>query len=169
MLSEKINDALNKQINEEFFSSYLYLAMSSYFERNNFSGFANWMYVQYQEEISHAMKILNYVNERGGTVLLESIAKPKHEWPSIVDVFEEVLLHEQKITGLINKIVDWSISEKDYATNNLLQWFVSEQVEEEASASKILNEIKLIKDSNHALFLFDKELAKRTFVDETKL
>ena len=166
-MNEKMMKALNEQINAELYSAYLYLAMSAYFEEQNLLGFANWMYVQYQEETTHGIKLYRYILERGGTVTLNAIAQPPAVWKKPQDVFENVLQHEQQVTGLINHLVDLAISEKDHATNNMLQWFVAEQVEEEANAMTILGQIKMISGSREGLYLLDKELGQRVFVDAT--
>jgi ferritin len=163
MLNDKMQEALNSQINAEIYSSYLYLSMSAYFESINLSGFASWMRAQAQEEMVHAMKFYDYVNERGGRVILGPIEAPPSEWESAVAVFDATYKHEQKVTGLINDLVDLAIEEKDHATNNLLQWFVSEQVEEEASASGVLNKAKLTGDAPGGLFMLDQELGARVF------
>ena len=169
MLSKKSEKALNKQINAEYWSAYFYLSMAAYFENRNLSGFANWMKVQYHEEISHVMKFFDYVNDRGGRVLLQPIAKVKTEWKDEIEIFEETLAHEQKVTGLINNLVNISEEEKDHATTNMLQWFVSEQVEEEANVDKILQQVKMMDGNKHGLLMLDRELKQRLFVDETKL
>ncbi|MCL1979652.1 MAG: ferritin [Proteobacteria bacterium] len=163
MLKKKMLKSLNEQINAEMYSSYLYLAMEAYFQSISLKGFAAWMRVQVQEELMHAMKFYGFVNERGGKVALEAIAKPETSWASPLAVFEMVLKHEEHVTGLINDLVDLAISEKDHATNNFLQWFVSEQVEEEASASEIVEKLKLIKGDSSGLFMIDAELGKRVF------
>jgi ferritin len=163
MLNKKMQEAINSQINAEIYSSYLYLSMSAYFESINLSGFASWMRAQAQEEMVHAMKFYDYVNERGGRVILGPIEAPPSEWESAVAVFDATYKHEQKVTGLINDLVDLAIEEKDHATNNLLQWFVSEQVEEEASASGVLNKAKLTGDAPGGLFMLDQELGARVF------
>lgn len=163
MITEKVQNALNKQINAELYSSYLYLSMSSFFESGNLKGFANWMRIQAQEELVHAMKFYDHVMERGGKVILTSIEGPPTQWESAFSIFEHVFRHEQKVTGLINGLVDLAISEKDHATNNFLQWFVNEQVEEEASADEIVKELKLIGDSPDAMFFLDRELGRRVF------
>lgn len=168
MLNKRIEEELNKQINAEFLSAYLYLSMSAYFEDKNLPGFANWMKVQYQEESTHAMKIFDYVNERGGKVLLKPIEGVKTEWQDTVEVFEETLKHEQYVTGLINNLVNIAIEEKDHATNNMLQWFVSEQVEEEAAADEILQQLKMLQGKKEGVFMLDRELKQRTFIDETQ-
>lgn len=167
MLNKKIEKALNEQINAEMYSAYLYLSMSAYFESENLSGMANWMYVQYQEEMSHAMKLYRYVNDRGGKVTFKEIKAPQTSWKDSVDVFTNVLEHERHVTSLINSLVDLAIEEKDHATNNILQWFVAEQVEEEANAEDILEKTKRVIDSKNGLYLIDKELSSRTFVDGT--
>jgi len=168
MLSKRMEEELNKQINAEIWSAYLYLSMSAWFEDKNLAGFANWMKVQYQEETTHAMKIFDYVNERGGRVLLQPIAAVDTKWEDETDVFETTLKHEQKVTSLINNLVNIAIEEKDHATNNMLQWFVEEQVEEEASADEILQQLKMLKGNPHGILMLDRELKQRTFVDEIK-
>ena len=164
MIDEKMQEALNKQLNAELYSSYLYLSMSAYFQSVNLSGFANWMRVQAQEELAHALKFYDYVNERGGRVVLPAVDEPPSEWDSPLAVFEHVYEHEQKVTGLINKLVDLAVKARDHATNNFLQWFVSEQVEEEASADEVLQKLKLVGDDASGLFMIDQELAQRVFV-----
>ena len=163
MLNKRMEQAINSQINAEIYSSYLYLSMSAYFESISLSGFANWMRMQAQEEMVHAIKFYEYVNERGGRVILGPIEAPPSEWESPVAVFDATYQHEQKVTGLINDLVDLAIEENDHATNNLLQWFVSEQVEEEASASAVLNKAKLTGDAPGGLFMLDRELGARVF------
>ncbi len=163
MLNKKIEEAINKQINAELWSGYLYLSMAAYFEDENLPGFANWMKIQYEEEVSHAMKFFDYVNERGGRVILQPIDKVDTEWDNPVHAFEDTLDHERKVTGLINNLVDLSREENDHATFNMLQWFVEEQVEEEASAEDILNKLKMIDGKGHGLLMMDKELGARTF------
>ncbi len=163
MINYRIEKALNEQVNAELYSSYLYLSMSSYFESISFKGFANWMRAQAQEELSHAMKFYDYIIERGGKVSLEKIDAPQKEWASPLKIFEDTYKHEQKVTALINALVDLAISEKDHATNNMLQWFVAEQVEEEANASEILDQLKMIGDEKRSLFMIDRELGQRVF------
>jgi ferritin len=163
MLSKKMEKALNEQINAEFYSSYLYLAMSAYFESAGLPGCARWMQAQAQEEWFHGMKLYGFVNQRGGRVTLQAIATPPASWNSTLAVFQNVLVHEQKVTGLINELVDLALKEKDHATNNFLQWFVSEQVEEEAGVSAILGKLKLIGIETSALFTLDSELGQRVF------
>jgi len=163
MISKKIEKALNAQVNAELYSAYLYLSMESYFQSLNLSGFANWMRVQTQEEVSHAMKIYDFVNERGGRALLKGIEGPRTEWKSPLAAFEAAYAHEQKVTGLINDLVDLAIKEKDHATNNFLQWFVNEQVEEEASADAIVQQLKMMEKAPGGMFMLDRELGRRVF------
>lgn len=163
MLKEKMEKALNGQITEEYFSSYLYLSMASYFESINLQGFANWMRVQAQEEMIHAMKIFDFVIERGGRVVLEALNKPEKEWASPLAAFEAAYNHECHISECINNIVTLSLKENDHATNNTLQWFVAEQVEEEASADAVVQRLKLVGGDGAGLFMIDQELAKRVF------
>ena len=161
MLKDKIQKALNAQMNLELSSSYLYLAMAAYFESENLNGFAHWMKIQSGEEYAHAMKIYGYINQRNGRVNLSKIEAPKSEWKDAVEVFAETLKHEQKVTKAIDDIVDLTITEKDHATNTYLQWFVTEQVEEEATAMNILDKIKMVGDNKNGLFLLDRELGMR--------
>ena len=163
MIGKKMQDALNAQINAELYSAYLYLAMDAYFLSENLPGFANWMRVQTQEEISHAMKIYDFINSRGGRAKLDAIDKPQVEWKSPLAVFEATYKHEQKVTSLINKLVDLAIKEKDHAANSFLQWFVTEQVEEEENASDLVGKMKMLKGSSEAVYMLDKELAQRVF------
>lgn len=165
MLSKKVEDALNNQINAEFYSAYLYLAMSAYFKNMNLNGFAHWMMIQYQEESAHAIKIFNFVLERGGKVKLGKIDGITDKWKNVIEVFEATLAHEKVVTGLINDLVEVAMKEKDNATLNMLQWFVNEQVEEEANVDEILQQLKLIKAEGHGLLLIDRELKTRVFVD----
>ena len=163
MIKEKIQEAINEQINKELYSSYLYMSMSAYFESINLSGFAKWMYVQVQEELTHAVKFYNYVNEKGGRVILQPIEGPSTEWDSPLAAFENTYEHEQMVTERINKLVDLVIAESDHATNIFLQWFVTEQVEEESSADQVIKQLKLAGDSPGALFMIDRELGQRVF------
>ena len=167
MISKKIEKALNKQINAELYSAYLYLSMVAYFESVNLPGFANWMKVQTQEELMHAMKIYDFVNERGGRVVLKAIEAPPTEWDSPLDAFEATYKHEQKVTGLINNLVNLAIEEKDHATNSFLQWFVNEQVEEESSVDKVSQKLKMVEKSPGELFMIDSELGQRVFTPPT--
>jgi len=167
MLNKKIEKELNNQINAEYWSAYFYLSMAAYLENKNLPGFANWMKIQYQEEISHMMKFFDYINERGGRVLLKPIAAVKLEWENEIEVFEDTLKHEQKVTELINNLVNISFEEKDHATYNMLQWYISEQVEEEANVDRILQQLKMMEGNKHGLLMLDRELQQRTFVDQT--
>jgi len=161
MLSKAIQDAINEQINKELFSSYLYLAMSTYYAESNFSGFASWMKVQSSEEYGHAMKFYSYVIERNGHVELETIEKPHAKFKSPVDVFKQVLEHEKKVTAMINKLYELAMKEKDYPTQIMLEWFITEQLEEEKSAGDILEQLKMIGDSSVSLIMMDRQLAAR--------
>ncbi|SCZ79168.1 ferritin [Acidaminobacter hydrogenoformans] len=163
MINKKVEEAFNIQINAELYSAYLYLSMAAYFEAQNLPGFANWMRVQFQEEQFHAMKMFDYVNERGGRVVLTKIDGPKVEWENVVDVFAEVLSHEQHVTSLINNIMDIAIDEKDHATRSFLNWFVDEQVEEEANAEAILADLKLIDGKGNGIMMMNREFKTRVF------
>jgi ferritin len=163
MLKQKIEEAINKQINAELWSAYLYLSMSAYFESISLGGFANWMRIQSQEEVTHAMKFYDYVVERGGRVKLMPIDVVKTHWKSPLDAFEETYKHEQKVTSLISNLVNLSAVEKDHATVNMLQWFVNEQVEEESSADEIVQKLRLIGKDGSGLFMIDRELGQRVF------
>ena len=164
MFSEKMQTALNEQANAEFYSSYLYLSMSAYFQSVSLSGFSHWMRIQAQEELMHAMKFYDFVNERAGRVLLKKIDEPKTQWDSPIAVFEHVIKHEQEVTRRINNLVNVANEEKDHATNIFLQWFVTEQVEEEASAAEVLHKLNLTHGEGSGLFMMDRELAQRVFV-----
>lgn len=161
MLSEKMQAAMNKQINAELHSAYIYLSMAAYFEDKNLPGFAHWMRLQAQEELGHAMKFFDFIVERRGRVLLEPVAAVPTEWASPLAVFENALAHEQKVTGLIHDLVNLAIAEKDHASNSFLQWFVDEQVEEEASADAIVQKLKMAGDTPVALLILDHELGER--------
>lgn len=160
-------EALNSQLNAEMYSAYLYLSMGAYFEDLDLSGFANWMRVQAQEEMTHAMKIHDYIIQRGDRVTLTKIEAPPTEWKSPVNAFEHVYEHEQKVTGLINQLVNLALSLGDHATNNFLQWFVAEQVEEEESSSGVLKKVKMANDSLSGMLMLDNELAQRIFTPPT--
>ncbi len=168
MLNKKIQNAINRQINAEIYSAYLYLSMSAYFESISLEGFASWMRMQAQEEMVHAMKFYDYVNERGSRVTLQAIDGPPTEWDSPLAVFEHTYKHEQNVTTMINNLVDLAIEKKDHATNSFLQWFVDEQVEEEASADKVLQKLKLTGDAPGALFMIDREIGSRVFTMPTE-
>jgi ferritin len=161
MISKTMESALNKQVNREFYSAYLYLAMSSYFESVSLKGFAKWMRIQAKEEQAHAMKIYDYLIARGGKIALEDIGAPKNKWASAGKIFEDTYAHEQKVTGMINDLVDLAQKENDHASFEMLQWFVKEQVEEEAQACDILNQIRIVGDVPGHLFWLDHTLGKR--------
>ena len=162
MLNPKMQDALNKQINAEMFSSYLYLSMVAYFESQNLGGMANWMRIQASEENGHAMKFYDYINQRGGRVLLTQIEAPKTEWTSALDAFEDAHRHELKITGMINDLMNLAIAEKDHAAHDFLEWFVTEQVEEEAAAQLIVEQLKMVGDNGMGLLMLDQQFGQRT-------
>ena len=163
MISEKVQEELNKQLNAELYSSYLYLSMSAHFHSINLRGFANWMRVQAQEELVHVAKFYDFIHERDGRVILRPVEGPPSEWASPLAVFEDAYRHEQKVTGLINSLVDLAVEERDHATNNFLQWFVAEQVEEEASANEVVEQLRLVGDDRSGLFMLDGELGQRVF------
>ncbi len=164
MLTPKMADALNEQINKEMYSAYLYMAMSAASESRGLKGFANWFMVQYEEEMSHAMKIYHYLLGQGADVMLKSIAEPPSDFKSPLDMFEKTLAHEQMVTKSINDLMDVAISEKDHATQIFLQWYVTEQIEEEANDHEIIDKLNLVGDSAQGLFMIDAELSKRVFV-----
>lgn len=166
MISKKMADALNEQINRELYSAYLYQAMAAYAEYTGLSGFANWFMVQYKEETEHATRFYHYILEQGAQIQLKSIAEPPQNFESPLQMFEETLKHEQFVTKSIYDLVDLSIEEKDHATHIFLQWFVTEQVEEEANDNEIISKLKLAGEKGNGLFMIDKELAARTFVSE---
>lgn len=164
MLSDKMQQALNDHYNAELYSAYLYMSMAAYFADKNLTGSESWMKIQVLEESVHAMKFYNFIQERGGRVVLQQIDQPPSEWASPLTVFEEVLKHEQHVTALVNDLVALSMEEKDFATNNFLQWFVGEQVEEEDTANNVLQTLKIAGVEGNGLFMVDRELGTRTFV-----
>jgi len=168
MLKDKMVEALNKQINEELYSAYLYLSMSSYFEEIGLKGFANWMRVQAQEERDHAMKIFDYILSQGAKVRLLPIKEPPEKWEGPLDVFKQALEHEEHITECINNLVDFAEEIKDRATYNFLQWYIDEQVEEEENAREIINKLEWIGDKKEAIFMLDNELGQRVYVPLTQ-
>jgi len=161
MLSEKMLNALNEQVREELFSAYLYQSMSAFCENKGLKGIAHWMDMQTKEEMIHARKFYDYILDRGGMVKLDTIKAPPHEFGTPREIFQDALKHEEYITGRINDLVDLASELRDHATFNMLQWFVNEQVEEEATASEMLDKLKLIGDHPGAMFQFDKELSSR--------
>ncbi len=164
MLNEKMEAALNRHLNEELFSAYLYLSMSAYFDAQNLAGFANWMRIQGLEELSHAQRFYTYINERGGRVLLAALAAPETQWASPLAAFEAAYQHEVHISAGIHGLVDLAAELRDHPTANFLQWFVSEQVEEEASADEVVQRLRLIGNQGAGLFMMDREMASRVFV-----
>ncbi len=163
MITQKMNDALNAQINAEMYSSYLYLSMSAWCTSIGLPGFANWMRAQAKEEDFHAQKMFDYLLERGGTVELMAIDKPKTKWETPLEVVQDVAEHEAKVTGLINDLINCALDERDHASNIFLQWFISEQVEEEASVGEVLDRLKLVGKDSAGMFAMDMEMAKRVF------
>ena len=161
MISKTIQNAINDQIKHELASGYLYLAMAAHFEAANLPGFAAWMRKQSEEEQSHAMKFYAYLHDRGGRVELQAIEQPPREWKNAMAVFENVLAHEQKVTGMIHQLYALALKENDYATQVQLQWFITEQIEEEKNASLIIEQLKMIEDRGTAVLFLDKQLAKR--------
>jgi ferritin len=161
MLPKKIETAMNKQINHELFSAYLYLSMSVYFQGLNLEGFAHWMRVQAQEELTHALKFFDHILERDGKPKLDAIKAPGATWKSPLEACQAVLKHEQFISQCINDLMDLSRAQKDHASGTLLQWFVDEQVEEEAHSSLLLERVKMVKDSPGPLLMLDRQLASR--------
>lgn len=168
MIGLKMNASLNAQINAEYYSAYLYLSMSAWLSSQSLNGFASWMRAQAQEEMSHGSKMYDYLLERGGTIELSSIEKPKTSWNSPEEVMAEVVDHESKVTGLINGLVDVAIAEKDHAANIFLQWFVEEQVEEEASVGDVYEKMKRVANDNAAIYALDLELSKRVYIPTTE-
>lgn len=163
IISKKMEESINKQINAEMYSSYLYLSMATYFDAENLKGMASWMKVQAQEEMVHTMKFYSYIYDRGGKVTLKAIDAPMVEWKSPLQVFEAAYDHEQKITMMIHDLVKIARNENDFTSDVFLSWFVNEQIEEEASSSEIVEKIKMVGSSNQVLYLLDKELGARAF------
>ena len=161
MINHTVQDAVNEQINKELYSSYLYLSMAAYFETANLPGFAHWMRLQADEELAHAMKFFDYLIERGGSVTLKAIDAPIKEWKTSLACFEQVLAHEQKVTASINSLYDLAQKEREFPTQIMLQWFITEQVEEEKNATEIVEGLKLIDARGTAVFMLDHRLAKR--------
>lgn len=164
MLSEKLVDAINDQIQYEYHSAFVYKAMQAYFEDEDLPGMANWMDVQFQEEMSHAEKMFQFVCESGSRVEMKAMEAPRNEYSSPLDAFEASLEHEQSVTARINALMDLAQEERNHAAQIFLQWFVTEQVEEEASVSHIIAKLKRVKQDGRGLMMIDQELAKRTFI-----
>lgn len=161
MISKKAAKAINTQINREFYSAFLYLAMASDAMAKGFKGAANWFTIQFQEEQGHALKFANYLQEQGAKVELGAIEKPKSEWKDLLEMFQEALSHEKKVTAWLNEIMTLAVDEKDYATQNVMKWFIDEQVEEEAAATDVVWMLEMSAGSKGALFMADKQLGKR--------
>ncbi|MDX9811214.1 MAG: ferritin [Bacteroidales bacterium] len=166
--NKKVEEILNKQVNAEFWSAFMYLSMSAWFENQGLKGMANWMKVQYLEETSHAMKIYDFIISRGGKAQLAALDAVPTEWKGITEIFEETYKHECKVTEMIHNCYNVASAEKDHATTNMLQWFIDEQVEEEQNVLEILDQLKLIGDKGQGIFMLNKELAGRVFVDATQ-
>ena len=162
MISNTIQNALNGQLNAELYAAYHYLAMSAYFQSTNMDGFATWMRTQAQEELMHAMKIYDFVNEREGEVELQEVKAPPMKWGGPLAVFQNAYEHEKGVTGQIHALVDLSLEERDHATNTFLQWFVTEQVEEEVTASDIVHKLRLVGNDGNGLFLLDRDMGQRS-------
>ncbi len=167
-INKRVEEVLNKQVNAEFWSAYLYLSMAAWCESKGFKGFANWMRIQFQEETTHALKIYDFVLERAGEVKLEPIAAVKANWDNLLQMFEETYEHECKVTSLINGCYETALAEKDYATSTMLQWFIDEQVEEESNALEIIDMLKITGEKSGGVLYLDKKLGSRKFTDETK-
>jgi ferritin len=163
MLKNKMQKALCEQINAEIYSSYLYLAMSAYFESVNLKGFASWMRIQAEEELVHVVKFFDFIHSRNGRVSLDGVAGPPSEWESPRAAFEAAYKHETEITERIHKLVDLALEHSDHPTHQMLQWFVAEQVEEETNADDIVQKLKLVGHEGYGLFMLDRELATRVF------
>ena len=162
MLTEAVQNALNDQIQKELYSSYIYLSMAAYFETENLPGAANWMRIQHQEELAHAMKFFDYINDRAGRVQLQALGQPPLTFASPLAVFEEALAHERKVSKSIHDLYALAVTESDYPTQSMLQWFITEQVEEEKTAGDVVARIKMIQDSPAAMYMLDQEFAART-------
>lgn len=161
MLSEKLQAAINAQIQHELYSAYLYLAMSAHFEANNLAGFAKWTRMQAEEEQEHAMKFFDFINDRGGRVKLEAIAQPPFEFGTPLEVFEQIYAHEQKVTSLIHKLYETALAEKDYPAQVMLHWFIDEQVEEEKNSSDIVAQLKMVEQHMGNIMYIDRHVGKR--------
>jgi ferritin len=160
-LSQGVQDAINDQIHHEFHSAYVYLSMSAYLEAANFTGFAKWMRIQASEEVNHAMRLFDYVNDRNGRVQLKALEQPPQNFKSVLDTFENALQHEQKVTSMIHSLYALATKENDYATQVALEWFIREQVEEEATATKVVDRLKIAGNDGAALLMMDNELGSR--------
>jgi ferritin len=161
MISKAMQDAINEQIKNEFYSAYMYLSMSAYFQEKNLPGFAAWLRVQFREEQVHALKLYDHVLDRGGRIELKALTQPPAEWKTNLEAFQHVLEHEQHVTSLINKVYETALAEKDYPAQVLLHWFINEQVEEEKNATEIVEQLKLIDARGTAVYVLDHQLGKR--------
>jgi ferritin len=161
MVSKAMQDAINEQINKEYHSAYIYLSMAAYCESVNLPGAAHWMRVQAREETGHGDKFFGYLTDQGARVLLKPIAQPPTEFKSLLDVFEKALEHERKMTGWLNQLCAQAIKENDYATQILLQWYITEQIEEEKTAGQIVEQLKMVGEHSSAIFMLDHHLASR--------
>jgi ferritin len=161
MISEKMQDALNEQVNKEFYSAYLYLAMSAHCNTIGLPGFSNWMRQQYEEEILHVTKMYDYILDQGGRIELKQIDEPPKEFGTPLEIFEETLTHEQFVTGCINELMGMAVDSRDYATQTFLQWYVTEQVEEEANVGDILAPLRMVGEDKSGLMMIDQQLAQR--------
>ncbi len=164
MISSKVQDILNIQINKEFYSAYLYLAMSAYFEEIGLNGFANWTKVQAKEEVDHGIILFDYIIARDGVVKLEQINSPDRDFKGVLQVFEKILEHEKFVTDSINCVASMSEDECDLATRHFINWYISEQVEEEANTRDVITKLKMFGDDKASLYHLDQDLAKRTYV-----
>lgn len=161
MLSKAMQDSINEQINKEFHSAYIYLAMAAHCEAANYPGSAHWMQLQAKEEMGHGMKFYGYMNDQGARVVLKAIAQPPTEYKSLLEIFEKALEHEKKMTGYLNQLYAQALKENDYATQVLLQWYITEQIEEEKNAGQIVEQLKMVGDHSTALIMLDRHLASR--------
>ncbi len=167
MLTKNLESAIVEQLNKEFHSAYIYLGMSAYCSKEGFNGASSWFLIQYQEEVAHGMKMFKYLEDQGSEIQLPEIKGVKVHYKSFLDVFKKALSHEQVMTKNLNNLSDIAMKEKDHATYNLLQWYVTEQVEEESTLNEIIDHITLVGDNGYGLYTIDKELSSRTFVDPT--
>ena len=169
MISQQMHDALTAQLNHEFYSAYLYLAMSSWLEDHSLRGFAHWFRVQGQEELAHAMIMHNYILDRGNRIVLSGVETPRSEYDGLLDLFEIALGHERQVTSNFNAIAALAVAENDFATSSFTQYFIDEQVEEEAAFRDLIDQLKLVGDKGQAIFMLDKDLSQRTFVPPSQL
>lgn len=166
-MNAKVAKAINEQMNFEFYSAYLYMAMSSYFKTGNLNGFANWMEVQAKEEMTHGMKFYRLLHDSDREVFFKAVPEPKNKWENPLAVFQDAAKHEATVTKRISALIDMALTEKDHVTNVQVQWFINEQIEEEANVRNIIRQLQLIGSSMDGLIALDRELAQRVFVDPT--